>query len=96
MFNPYNVHCLLQGCDFCGPQQEAMSAGACVARGDQCPPSGPPSYIYSAGCPSPYMPLIVAGLMIYLAAFSPGLSPVPWAVNAEIFPTQVVFSLASC
>jgi hypothetical protein len=34
------------------------------------------------------MGLIVAALMLYLAAFSPGLSPVPWAVNAEIFPTQ--------
>jgi len=35
------------------------------------------------------MPAILAGLLLYLAAFSPGLGPVPWAVNAEIFPSQV-------
>lgn len=27
--------------------------------------------------------------MLYLAAFSPGMGPVPWAVNAEIYPVQV-------
>lgn len=27
--------------------------------------------------------------MAYLAAFSPGLGPVPWAVNAELFPLPV-------
>ncbi|RMZ54231.1 hypothetical protein APUTEX25_000582 [Auxenochlorella protothecoides] len=31
----------------------------------------------------------VAGLMLYLAAFSPGLGPVPWAVNAELYPADV-------
>lgn len=30
-----------------------------------------------------------AGLMLYLAAFSPGLGPVPWAVNAEIYPLRL-------
>ncbi|KAL0033523.1 hypothetical protein WJX79_001225 [Trebouxia sp. C0005] len=28
-------------------------------------------------------------LMLYLAAFSPGMGPVPWAVNAEIYPVQL-------
>lgn len=27
--------------------------------------------------------------MLYLAAFSPGLGPVPWAVNAELYPADV-------
>ncbi len=30
-----------------------------------------------------------AGLILYLAAFAPGLGPVPWAVNAEIYPLAV-------
>lgn len=30
---------------------------------------------------------IVASLMLYLVCFAPGLSPVPWAVNSEIYPT---------
>ena len=42
-----------------------------------------------SGCPSPFLPLIVAGVVLYLAAFSPGLGTVPWSVNAEIFPVQV-------
>ena len=64
-----------------------------MARGDDCPPGPPgrpPTYMpYTAGCPSGFMPLILGGLLLYLAAFSPGLGPVPWAVNAEIFPPQV-------
>ena len=28
-------------------------------------------------------------MLAYLAAFSPGMSPVPWAVNAEIYPQQL-------
>jgi len=28
----------------------------------------------------------VAGLALYIAAFSPGMGPVPWAVNSEIYP----------
>lgn len=60
----------------------------CMVRGDGCPVV-PESFRYSAGCPSNFMPAILAGLLLYLAAFSPGLGPVPWAVNAEIFPSQV-------
>lgn len=28
----------------------------------------------------------VGGLVLYIAFFSPGMGPVPWAVNAEIYP----------
>lgn len=35
--------------------------------------------------------------MLYLAAFSPGMGPVPWAVNAEIYPVQVwTVCLSAC
>lgn len=33
--------------------------------------------------------IATAGLMLYLAAFSPGLGPVPWAVNAEMYPLRL-------
>lgn len=30
--------------------------------------------------------LAVLGLILYIAFFSPGMGPVPWAVNSEIYP----------
>lgn len=30
--------------------------------------------------------LAVVGLALYIACFSPGMGPVPWAVNSEIYP----------
>jgi len=69
-----------QGCGFCA----AGAGGACIAKGGPCPEAA-----YSdAGCPSPYTPAIIACVLLYLAAFSPGLGPVPWAVNSEIYPLQ--------
>ena len=31
-----------------------------------------------------WLPLL--GMMLYLVSFAPGMGPVPWAVNAEIYP----------
>ncbi len=44
--------------------------------------------LFLAGCPSPYTSWIIVGLLVYLAAFAPGVGPVPWAVNAELYPQQ--------
>ncbi|GAB4850783.1 Integrin alpha chain-like protein (Alpha-int1), variant 2 [Ancistrocladus abbreviatus] len=33
-----------------------------------------------------YARLAVAGLALYIAFFSPGMGPVPWTVNSEIYP----------
>lgn len=43
---------------------------------------------YTDGCPSNYGWLALVGLVLYIAAFSPGMGPVPWAVNAEIYPQK--------
>ena len=80
-------HCSLQGCSFCSPVTGAAEPGACISREGSCD-GWLPSYEYSAGCPSPYTAPIIAGLLIYLAAFAPGVGPVPWAVNAELYPQQ--------
>jgi SP family myo-inositol transporter-like MFS transporter 13 len=75
---------MLQGCAFCLDAPRA--AGSCAAAGDTCDPL---NRRLVNGCPGPYLPLIIIGVVLYLAAFSPGLGCVPWSVNAEIFPVEV-------
>lgn len=97
--------CLRHGCGFCGggPGGGDLAApGSCLRldgrqRAQQAQQAGelaepacpPPSQLFLHGCPSGYTYLILCCLVAYLAAFSPGLGPVPWAVNAEIYPLPV-------
>ncbi|GAB1603581.1 proton myo-inositol cotransporter-like [Argonauta hians] len=37
-------------------------------------------------CPSDYSWMAILGLVLYLIFFSPGMGPVPWTVNSEIYP----------
>ncbi|XP_047430790.1 proton myo-inositol cotransporter-like [Mugil cephalus] len=37
-------------------------------------------------CPTSYSWLVLLGLVLYLAAFAPGLGPMPWTINSEIYP----------
>eukprot|EP00053_Salpingoeca_punica_P024747 m.14535 g.14535 ORF g.14535 m.14535 type:complete len:552 (-) comp7155_c0_seq1:1758-3413(-) len=37
-------------------------------------------------CPSPYSWLAVLSLCLYIAFFAPGMGPMPWTVNGEIYP----------
>uniref|UniRef100_A0AAR2LFT8 Major facilitator superfamily (MFS) profile domain-containing protein n=1 Tax=Pygocentrus nattereri TaxID=42514 RepID=A0AAR2LFT8_PYGNA len=37
-------------------------------------------------CPSSYSWVVLLGLILYLAFFAPGLGPMPWTVNSEIYP----------
>ena len=62
-----------------------MAPGTCIAASQACPATLLP---YAGGCPSRRPWLIIFCVLLYLAAFSPGLGPVPWAMNAEIFPTE--------
>ena len=34
--------------------------------------------------------LAVAGLALYIRFFAPGMGPVPWAVNSEIYPEEYI------
>ncbi|KAL4419136.1 hypothetical protein ABPG77_002649 [Micractinium sp. CCAP 211/92] len=87
--------CLRRGCGFCGAGGgDIMQAGTCLALrappgAEEHPGCDPPRQLFLHGCPSRYTWLILACLVAYLAAFSPGLGPVPWAVNAEIYPLAV-------
>ncbi len=37
-------------------------------------------------CPTSYAWLAVLSMIFYLAMFAPGMGPMPWAINAEIYP----------
>ena len=37
-------------------------------------------------CPSRYAWLAVCAMIFYLAMFAPGFGPMPWTINAEIYP----------
>ncbi len=78
----------MQGCIFCSPVDGPAEPGACISREGTCS-AWLPSDAHSTGCPSPYTAPVIAGLLIYLAAFAPGVGPVPWAVNAELYPQEV-------
>ncbi|CAM6129396.1 unnamed protein product [Calypogeia fissa] len=79
--------CLTARCGFCG---DSMYPGTCLIY------NGTSSVMciqssrswYTDGCPSNYGWLALLGLVLYIAAFAPGMGPVPWAVNAEIYPQQ--------
>ena len=38
-------------------------------------------------CPSAYSWMATAGMVIYLAFFACGMGPMPWTINAEIYPS---------
>ncbi|XP_070686601.1 proton myo-inositol cotransporter-like isoform X2 [Pempheris klunzingeri] len=37
-------------------------------------------------CPTSYSWIVLVGLILYLAFFAPGMGPMPWTVNSEIYP----------
>ncbi|KAJ1525491.1 hypothetical protein ONE63_010300 [Megalurothrips usitatus] len=78
------------GCGFCY-SSNASTPTTCRSLGnvpdaEAC--SGDGDVTRAVGwCPSGYSWIAVAALVLYLVMFSPGLGPVPWAVNSEIHPT---------
>ncbi|XP_024526669.1 inositol transporter 1 isoform X1 [Selaginella moellendorffii] len=84
------MSCLKHDCGFCGAESNQMFAGSCFISnrtvGDFCGDNHRPWF--TKGCPSHYGWLALIGLGAYIAAFSPGMGPVPWAVNSEIYPLK--------
>ena len=90
--------CVRHACIFCGLERYGSSfgtPGTCLATTEagvsECTGAGgggAAGFVYEYGCPSPFTPWIVGFLMVYLIGFASGLSPVPWAVNSEIYVAE--------
>ena len=46
--------------------------------------NGYPCTVLARYCPTPYSPMVLVGLCVYLISFQSGLGPVPWIMNAEV------------
>lgn len=49
------------------------------------PAGGRPKWAYGF-CPSSFSWMATAGLVLYLVFFAPGMGPMPWTMNSEIYP----------
>ncbi|KAK3517527.1 hypothetical protein QTP70_012602 [Hemibagrus guttatus] len=89
--------CMLDpGCGFCYQQNStAVFASSCVpvnqasterAAWGRCSNSSSNSLWAYNFCPTSYSWLVLLGLILYLAFFAPGLGPMPWTINSEIYP----------
>ena len=78
-------------CGFCYENMKKNSYlnGSCLTVPSTLPPvlCNTTSLHWSGGsCPTSYAWLAVLSMILYLAAFAPGMGPMPWAINAEIYP----------
>ncbi|XP_035465862.2 proton myo-inositol cotransporter isoform X1 [Scophthalmus maximus] len=92
--------CMLDpGCGFCYRENgSALLASSCVtvdkasterAAWGRCSNSSlmrDQTYWAYNYCPTSYSWLVLMGLVLYLAAFAPGMGPMPWTINSEIYP----------
>lgn len=89
------------GCGFCTsiPFDGSFYAGCIPNSGssdrstpldpDQCPNFR--NDYFSDSCPygATYGWIIFVALCLYLLSFAPGMGPMPWCINSEIFPTSI-------
>ncbi|XP_064795086.1 proton myo-inositol cotransporter-like [Oncorhynchus masou masou] len=92
--------CMLDpGCGFCYRENStALFASSCVpvntastekAAWGRCSNSTQlrvHTYWAYNYCPTSYSWVVLLGLVLYLAFFAPGLGPMPWTINSEIYP----------
>uniref|UniRef100_A0A3B5ALF2 Proton myo-inositol cotransporter n=1 Tax=Stegastes partitus TaxID=144197 RepID=A0A3B5ALF2_9TELE len=84
--------CMLDpGCGFCySENSSALLTSSCVpvnkASTEQAAWGRDHTYWAYNYCPTSYSWLVLLGLMFYLAAFAPGMGPMPWTINSEIYP----------
>eukprot|EP00850_Spirogloea_muscicola_P017304 SM000147S01123 [mRNA] locus=s147:254042:256127:+ [translate_table: standard] len=84
--------CLQHHCGFCAAHDDEMLPGMCMVQNSTSEAvcvQAQGGHWYTQGCPSRYGWLALVGLTLYIAAFAPGMGPVPWAVNAEIYPLRL-------
>ncbi|KAM4615075.1 proton myo-inositol cotransporter [Polymixia lowei] len=92
--------CMLDpGCGFCYRENaSALFASSCVpvnmasteqAAWGRCSNSSQvreQTYWAYNYCPTSFSWVVLLGLVLYLAAFAPGMGPMPWTINSEIYP----------
>ncbi|XP_061140145.1 proton myo-inositol cotransporter-like isoform X1 [Syngnathus typhle] len=61
---------------------EHSAWGRCANKTDS--PEGP-FWAYNF-CPTSYSWIVLMGLLLYLTSFAPGMGPMPWTINSEIYP----------
>ncbi|GFG35714.1 hypothetical protein Cfor_00208, partial [Coptotermes formosanus] len=100
------TECISKACGFCYLDlPSGVTNGSCWAENPHNPSSDPLSgichnvsstsgLVWAAGwCPSRYSWIAVAALGIYLLFFAPGMGPMPWTINSEIYP---MWARSSC
>ncbi|XP_038895309.1 probable inositol transporter 2 [Benincasa hispida] len=77
-------------CGFCASRANKVFSGECLAANDTVKDlcHNEDRQWYTKGCPSKFGWLALIGLALYIIFFSPGMGPVPWLVNAEIYPLR--------
>jgi SP family myo-inositol transporter-like MFS transporter 13 len=56
-------------------------------NGTACHSTSQDNWVWSSSwCPSAYSVLSLFGLCLYLTSFAPGMGPMPWTINAELYP----------
>uniref|UniRef100_A0A3Q3JNI4 Proton myo-inositol cotransporter n=1 Tax=Monopterus albus TaxID=43700 RepID=A0A3Q3JNI4_MONAL len=70
----------------CVPVNQASSDHAAWGScSNQTEAADSPFWAYNY-CPTSYSWIVLLGLILYLAFFAPGMGPMPWTVNSEIYP----------
>nr|XP_046249291.1 proton myo-inositol cotransporter-like isoform X2 [Scatophagus argus] len=70
----------------CVPVSQASTDHAAWGRcSNQTETTDRPLWAYNY-CPTSYSWIVLLGLILYLAFFAPGMGPMPWTVNSEIYP----------
>ena len=73
----YNGSCL----PFAAANPGVSLNGSCSANVSGLAPTWANNY-----CPSPYSSLVLAGLIVFIFVYAPGMGAMPWTVNTEIYP----------
>lgn len=98
-FNDCSACSQLPQCGFCflpAPGSDVIIGASCLhvnsthhdrsALG-QCAAGSDAEHIWALEwCPSAYSWLTMAGMVLYLLCFAPGMGPMPWTINSEIYP----------
>lgn len=91
------LDCLQDKCGFCFVKDATNNPikGSCIpfnsssdnsAAYGRCSQKDHSTTWFYAACPYKYAWLAIVALVLYIAAFAPGMGPMPWTINSEIYP----------